>query len=226
MLWSIVSHRTWVCWGLVRVILVVGLVFLPQNFGPLVGTYEGFLLFCECRWDGDSTWRWWGHLSTSCWNWTCLNFLHWEVVGILKPSLDYPHTLAPLTEGEWVWGQKGCKDARAQGVQGYEGTRAQWGTRAQECKGCEGTRVQEVRAKGVKGFNGYKECKCTRGASAQRVWGVQGHNGARVQGVQGCKGTMGVRVQRHNGRRMQGHKGVQEVWGIFCTWYHFHSIDM
>ena len=83
------------CW-LVRVTLVVGLVFLPQNFGPVVWTYKGVLLFCECIWGGDSTWRWWGHLNTTCRNWTCLNFLHWEVMGIWKPNLDCPHTPAPL----------------------------------------------------------------------------------------------------------------------------------
>ena len=33
---------------------MVGLVFLPQNFGPVVGTYKGCFLFCECRWGGDS----------------------------------------------------------------------------------------------------------------------------------------------------------------------------
>ena len=74
-------------WWLVRVTLVVGLVFLPQNFGLVVGTYEGCSLFCKCRWGGDSTWRWWGHLNTTCSNWTCLNFLLWEVVGRQKPSL-------------------------------------------------------------------------------------------------------------------------------------------
>ena len=29
---------------------MIGLVFLCQNFGPLVGTYKCHLLFCECRW--------------------------------------------------------------------------------------------------------------------------------------------------------------------------------
>ena len=58
-------------WWLVRVTLVVNLVFLPQTFGPVVGTYEGFLLLCECRWDGDFTCRWWGHLKTTCHNQAC-----------------------------------------------------------------------------------------------------------------------------------------------------------
>ena len=56
------SHwsNSWIhCWRLIRVTLVVGLVFLPLNFGPVVGTYEGLLLFCECTWGGDSTWRLW-----------------------------------------------------------------------------------------------------------------------------------------------------------------------
>ena len=36
-------------WWLVRVTLVIDLWFLPQNFGPMVGTYEDLLLLCECR---------------------------------------------------------------------------------------------------------------------------------------------------------------------------------
>ena len=36
------------CWWLVRVTLVVDWLFLPQNFGPVVGTYEGLLPLCEC----------------------------------------------------------------------------------------------------------------------------------------------------------------------------------
>ena len=55
--------------------------FLPQNFGQVVGNYEGHLLFCECRWGGDGTCRWWEHLNTTCHNGSCLNFLHGEVEG-------------------------------------------------------------------------------------------------------------------------------------------------
>ena len=49
-------------WWLIRVTLVVDLVFLPQNFGLVVGTYKDFLLFCECPWGSGSLCRWWGHL--------------------------------------------------------------------------------------------------------------------------------------------------------------------
>ena len=45
---------------------MVDLRFLPKHFGSVVGTYEGFLLLCECRWGGDHTCRWWGHLTTIC----------------------------------------------------------------------------------------------------------------------------------------------------------------
>ena len=38
--------------------LLVDLDFLHQNFGPTVGTCECLSLYCECRWGGDSTWRW------------------------------------------------------------------------------------------------------------------------------------------------------------------------
>ena len=51
-----------------RVSLVVGLVFLPQIFGPVVETYRCLLLFSECTWSGGSTCRWWRHLSTICCN--------------------------------------------------------------------------------------------------------------------------------------------------------------
>ena len=66
-------------WWLIRVTLVVGLVFLPKNFGP-VGRggrgrgYEGLLLFCECTWGGGSVCRWWGHLTAKCCN--CIFCVH------------------------------------------------------------------------------------------------------------------------------------------------------
>ena len=51
-------------WWLVRVTLVVDWLFLPQNFGPVVGTYEGLLRLCECTLGSGSIFRWWGHLTT------------------------------------------------------------------------------------------------------------------------------------------------------------------
>ena len=45
-------------WWLVRVTLVVNWLFLPKNFGPVVGTYEDLLLLCECRWGWHCTYRW------------------------------------------------------------------------------------------------------------------------------------------------------------------------
>ena len=53
-------------WWLVRVILAVDLLFLPRNFGLMVGTYEGLLLFCECTLGDSSICMWWGHLTTTC----------------------------------------------------------------------------------------------------------------------------------------------------------------
>ena len=38
--------------------LVVDWLFLAQIFGLVVGTYEGLLWLCECRWGGDCTCRW------------------------------------------------------------------------------------------------------------------------------------------------------------------------
>ena len=55
-------------WWLVRVTLVVDWWILPQNFGPVVGTYEGLLWLCECTLGGDFTSRWWGHISRICHN--------------------------------------------------------------------------------------------------------------------------------------------------------------
>ena len=40
-------------------------LFLPQNFGLVVGTYEGLLPFCECTWGGGSIWLCLGDCDTS-----------------------------------------------------------------------------------------------------------------------------------------------------------------
>ena len=65
-------------WWLVRVTLVVGLVFLPQNFGIMVGTYKGLLPFCDCTRGGGSICRWWGHLTTVGGNQTFCGHRWWE----------------------------------------------------------------------------------------------------------------------------------------------------
>ena len=78
-------------WWLVRVTLVVDWLFLPQNFGPMVGTYEGLLWLCEWTLDGDCTSRWWGHISTICHH---QSFFPQLVVGTLKPSITF--VLLPL----------------------------------------------------------------------------------------------------------------------------------
>ena len=49
-------------WWLVRVTLVVDWRVLPQNFGPVVGTYEELLQLCT--FGGDCTCRWRRHLTT------------------------------------------------------------------------------------------------------------------------------------------------------------------
>ena len=72
--------------------LLVDWLFLPQNFGPMVGTYEGLLWLCECRWGGDCTSRWWGHLTTICGHQSI--FLP-QVVGILKPSMTFVSLPSP-----------------------------------------------------------------------------------------------------------------------------------
>ena len=63
-------------WWLVGVTLVAGFGFFPQNFGNVLGTYECRLPFCEYRWGGSSTWRWWEHLNLTCCNQTC-GTQHW-----------------------------------------------------------------------------------------------------------------------------------------------------
>ena len=65
--------------------------FLPQNFGQVVGTYEGLLWLSECTWGDDSTLRWWGHFNITLCNQTFL----FQVVGTLKPSIQY--ILLPFT---------------------------------------------------------------------------------------------------------------------------------
>ena len=203
-------------WWLVRVTFVVGLVFLPQNFGPMVGTYDWLLLFCECRWGGESMWRWWGHLHTTCCTPHALAPLVPLCPSCFVPS--NPHALTPLAPHGWegtrgvrLQGQEG---ARARGHKTWEGARA-WGM--QGCKGCEGMRG--VRAQGHEGMRvqGHPHplhplCPhtlvpsklCTlmpshplhhKGGRAQGVWGykgrqVQGLEGARPGStrVGGCKG--------------------------------------
>ena len=52
--------------GGIRVTLVVDLQFSPQNFGPMVGTYEGLCCSVNADGGGDRTCRWWGHITTIC----------------------------------------------------------------------------------------------------------------------------------------------------------------
>ena len=54
-----------------------GFGFLLQNFGPMVETHECHLRVVVLLG------RWWRHLNTTCCNGTHLNFLHWEVMGIV-----------------------------------------------------------------------------------------------------------------------------------------------
>ena len=42
---------------------MVNWLFLPQNFGQVMGTYKGFLQLCECTLGGGSIFRWWGHYN-------------------------------------------------------------------------------------------------------------------------------------------------------------------
>ena len=83
------------CWWLVRVSLVVGFDFCPKLFVPVKGPYKCHLLFCEHRWDGDCTWRWWGHLNTT----QCklfFNFLWWGPKNLVQTALAPLTLLAPL----------------------------------------------------------------------------------------------------------------------------------
>ena len=71
---------------------MVDWLFLPQNFGPVVGTYEGLLQLCECTLGGGSIFRWWGHLTTIGGN---RSFFLPQVVGTLKPSIISFHLSRP-----------------------------------------------------------------------------------------------------------------------------------
>ena len=51
--------------GSFRVTLANWLIeVFAQNFGDVMGIYEGHLPLSEGRWGGDSSWRWWGHPTT------------------------------------------------------------------------------------------------------------------------------------------------------------------
>ena len=71
---------------------MVGLLFLPQNFGQVVGTYEGLLRLCECTLGGGSIFRWWGHLTTICTNRTFSCRRWW---GPIKPSIILLFAVSP-----------------------------------------------------------------------------------------------------------------------------------
>ena len=71
------GYKTSYYWWLVRVTLVVDWWVLPQNFGPVVGTYEGLLRLCEWTFGGDSSSRWWGQTSTICHHQTFIRQWWW-----------------------------------------------------------------------------------------------------------------------------------------------------
>ena len=109
-----------------------------------MGTYEGLLWLCECRWGGDTSTL---HVITEL-VWTFCTEKRWEH----KTSYNCPCALAascPALKCERV---RGHKDARARR---WEGTRV---------KGCKGKRVQGhegARARRHKGARarGHKEWK-------------------------------------------------------------------
>ena len=108
-------------WWLVRVALVVDWRFLPQNFGQVVGTYEGILPFCECTWGGGSICRWWGHLNTKCHNWIFwMHLLHREVVGSEKlVQIAWAQGLMP--QGDWSYSEVMLHNAKAMDRLGARG---------------------------------------------------------------------------------------------------------
>ena len=153
--------------------------FLPRNFGQVVGTYKGLLQLCECRWGGDCTCIWWGHLNTTCHNRICLNFLHWETVGNEKLVKTTPHALAPCPHTHMpcphalpscphtlplcpaavlLWPHalpsrvQRCKGER---TQGWEGARAR-GCKGERAQGQEGTRVRGCKGERAQGREGAK----------------------------------------------------------------------
>ena len=88
LLWGHLTTTCWdqTFWWLIRVTLGVDWLFLPKTFGLVVGTYKGLLPLFECRWGSGSICRWWGHLTTACWNQAFL----FQVVGTFKTSIQYP----------------------------------------------------------------------------------------------------------------------------------------
>ena len=59
---------------------MVSLVFLPQNYGSVMGTYKYLLLFCKCTWGV-------GYLATTSCNQIVCGHGGW---GPKKPNLKLP----------------------------------------------------------------------------------------------------------------------------------------
>ena len=137
---------------------------------------------------GDSTWRWRGHINTTCCNQTCLNFLQW---GLKQPSFHLPCALAPFMVGTFRLGgnparaggqkggrAKGHKVGRATGQEverkrGREDARAR-GRKCTRARGRDDTRAREWEGTRVRGY------KCKRG-KGQEGTRVKGQDGKRVQ---------------------------------------------
>ena len=103
-------------WWLVRVTLVVDWLFLPRNFGLVVGTYKFLLPFCECTYGGGSICRWWGHLNTTSHNQTFCTERQWGAKKLFKlhgyaascpgckALCPYAHCMRPCALMPRVWG--------------------------------------------------------------------------------------------------------------------------
>ena len=143
----------------------------------MVGTYKGLLLFCKCRWGGDSTWRCWGHLNTACCNWTCLNFFALRSGGDSK--IYFSSALTPL------YHPAPCIIVQLFPSCPYTLMRRQNSSRVQEWEGAwegrhKGGRVQGRRVQGWGEVQG-REGTSTGGQDLTRVARVQGRESRRAQ---------------------------------------------
>ena len=62
--------------GSLRVTLVAGFGFLPQNGGMWSGPMNGTLSFYECSWSSGNSMRWWRYSNPTCYNPIYLKFVH------------------------------------------------------------------------------------------------------------------------------------------------------
>ena len=98
-------------------------------------TYKYLLPLCECRWGGESMWKWWGTFDTTCCNQTCLTLLYWEAVGTQKPNFHLPsHTCILMVGTLRLNGQDGTRVQGQKDITDSESFMRTWGCKCKQVK--------------------------------------------------------------------------------------------